>query len=354
MLLVLLLATSCLANLEVGLQDHGQGYVGVSLTNGYPTAVTLLVWNTPFDDMRVTFREDMFFVSDDAGLPMRFDGVRMKRFPTGEDFRVLQAGETIDTAISIAHGYQLPRAGVYTVVLGAVAQIAMHEFMDLQTINNDVLAAEFKAVVLKSNALNITVSTPTPLRFWEVPRDPIVEAITWTSCTSARQTTVSQASVYCGNEADTATSCLNGLSCSTISSCPRYTTWFGACSSSNLQTVKDTYTSISSANKGNFGIDCSGTGCGTGTYAYVYANDATRTIHLCSAFWNAGTSKCACPTTDLQAGTLVHEFAHFTTVAGTSDYKYGTAAAKQLAIDNPNQAVKNSDNVEYFAEHCGC
>jgi peptidyl-Lys metalloendopeptidase len=42
---------------------------------------------------------------------------------------------------------------------------------------------------------------------------------------------------------------------------------------------------------------------------------------------------------------------HFTVVAGTDDYVYGQAGAKNLAITNPDNAVMNADNHEYFAEN---
>ena len=41
---------------------------------------------------------------------------------------------------------------------------------------------------------------------------------------------------------------------------------------------------------------------------------------------------------------------HFTSIGGTHDYKYGTAAALQLARSNPARALNNADNFEYFIE----
>ena len=73
--------------------------------------------------------------------------------------------------------------------------------------------------------------------------------------------------------------------------------------------------------------------------------DCPYRVHLCNAFWNAPSLGI-----DSKAGTLVHETSHFTVVAGTQDYAYGTTAAKNLAISNPDRAVMNADNHEYFAE----
>jgi peptidyl-Lys metalloendopeptidase len=89
-------------------------------------------------------------------------------------------------------------------------------------------------------------------------------------------------------------------------------------------------------------FDC---GCKQNYYAYVYSNQPYR-IYLCKAFWTAPMTG-----TDSKAGTLIHEVSHFDVVAGTDDHVYGQTNAKNLAISNPNNAVNNADNHEYFAEN---
>jgi peptidyl-Lys metalloendopeptidase len=353
MFLVLLLATSCLAGLEIGLNAQDQAFVGVSFTNTYPTAVTMLKWNTPFDDMHTLFCGNMFTVLDNTGSVMRFDGALLKRFPTANDFVVIQPGQTIHTAVNIAEGYQLPQAGEYQVLLTTTITLSM-QALDLQTINTEVLATQFQSIDVKSGLALIRVSHATPRRPWEVPFEPVAMAISLKNCNNAtRANEVNQAYNYAVAESSSATSCLNGMSSCTSGSCSRYPTWFGACSSNNLQTVKNTYVAISNAwNKGAY-ADCTPPNCPANTYAYVYASDTTHTIYLCSAFWTAGKVQCAGANNfDLQAGTLNHEMSHFSDVAGTADHQYGTTAAKALANSDPNRAIKNADNVEYFAENC--
>ncbi len=53
---------------------------------------------------------------------------------------------------------------------------------------------------------------------------------------------------------------------------------------------------------------------------------------------------------DSKAGTLIHEISHFNVVAGTGDIVYGASGAHNLAVTSPNQAIRNADNHEYFAE----
>jgi len=83
-----------------------------------------------------------------------------------------------------------------------------------------------------------------------------------------------------------------------------------------------------------------------GVYAYVYPADATHTIYCCSVFW--GINKIG--GFDTQAGTLLHELSHFNNIGGTGDWAYGTAACRNLANNNPNNAVNNADSFEYFGE----
>ena len=89
-------------------------------------------------------------------------------------------------------------------------------------------------------------------------------------------------------------------------------------------------------------FDC---GCKKKYYAYVYPNQPYK-IYLCSVYWTAPATG-----TDSKAGTLIHEMSHFYVVASTDDYVYGQSGAKNLAITNPDNAVMNADNHEYFAEN---
>ncbi len=86
-------------------------------------------------------------------------------------------------------------------------------------------------------------------------------------------------------------------------------------------------------------------------------------IYLCDEFFNS-------PVTgyDSRASTLVHEVrqvhqatphnltsfsvhqaSHFNVNGGTDDIAYGTDDCLNLAEDNPDQAVDNASNYEYFS-----
>ena len=125
----------------------------------------------------------------------------------------------------------------------------------------------------------------------------------------------------------------------------RYTTWFGAYTSSRYGTAKQHFVDIDAAidqSGGQVTINC---GCNQSYYAYVYPTRPYE-IFVCRAFWSAPLTG-----TDSKAGTLIHETSHFNVVAGTDDHVYGQAGAKSLAISDPAAALDNADSHEYFAEN---
>lgn len=44
-----------------------------------------------------------------------------------------------------------------------------------------------------------------------------------------------------------------------------------------------------------------------------------------------------------QVSTIVHEATHFRDTLGTSDHGYGVDVCKQLALDDPDEAVDNAE-----------
>ena len=94
----------------------------------------------------------------------------------------------------------------------------------------------------------------------------------------------------------------------------------------------------------------------TNAYAYVYKPnkvisaiksffgiESKQTIYLGSQFFYAPAEG-----VDTQSGVLVHESSHLT--SDTMDYVYGTEKATRLASDDPDKAMNNADNVEYYYE----
>ncbi len=157
-------------------------------------------------------------------------------------------------------------------------------------------------------------------------------------CTTSQQSSLASARAQASTYSADALSYLNANKTGS-----RYTTWFGVYDAGRYSTATTHFNKISSAmDTASVQFDC---GCKKKYYAYVYPTKP-YIIYLCSVFWTAPLTG-----TDSKAGTLIHEMSHFTVVASTNDYVYGQSGAMSLASSNPNNAVNNADNHEYFAEN---
>jgi Lysine-specific metallo-endopeptidase len=80
------------------------------------------------------------------------------------------------------------------------------------------------------------------------------------------------------------------------------------------------------------------------TYAYVDPGDLTK-INLGLKFLSA-------PATGANSklGSIVHEVTHYFLTGNTDDIRYGKNDCLQLAQQDPDSALKNADNYEYFIE----
>jgi hypothetical protein len=120
-----------------------------------------------------------------------------------------------------------------------------------------------------------------------------------------------------------------------------YLRWFGTYDASRARYVIQTYRLISDAlEKGvEFACDCSDN---MKIYAYVFPG-LKRRIHLCGLFWSAPYSGL-----NSKPGVIIHELAHEVLRGG--DFHYSVPKAESLAVNFPWLAVRNADNIEYFAE----
>jgi peptidyl-Lys metalloendopeptidase len=301
-------------------------FVTVTFTNNARHAVKLLSWYTAAEELE----EDLFEVSLE-GRPVEYIGPHYKRpAPQKEDFVVLPPGKTLTRDVNLSRFYDLSQTGDYTIRYSA----------ELSAQNAE------KVVALDSNAANLWIEgRANPVVNGAAGAQPaegssfLTSSVAFTKCTVSQQSTVMSALDASSTMANDATNYLNG----TPTASARYTTWFGAYSSSGWGTAKDHFVSIKDAlDTKPLTFNC---GCKKQYYAYVYPNQP-YIVYLCSVFWNAPLSG-----TDSKGGTIIHELSHFTAVAGTDDFAYGQTNAKALAKSNPSQALFNADNHEYFAEN---
>ena len=312
------------------------GTVQVKVTNNSNEIVKVPYWQLP----NASAESKLFQVSRD-GKPVEYLGKLVKRgAPTEADLVSFQPYETKVYNVNLAESYDLAHGGGYTVGYRSMLDGAR------TAKGRRIGDAAGRIPTLGSAPLQVFVDDANTLRSLQGGRKPsgggIVyqNGVGYANCSSTQITgaaaAVGQARTYSENAKGYLAANKQGA---------RYTTWFGAYTSSRYSTVNQHFVAIDAAidqTNNNVVIDC---GCNQSYYAYVYPNQPYR-IYVCRAFWSAPNAG-----TDSRGGTLIHETSHFTVVAGTDDHVYGQSGAKSLAISDPAAAIDNADSHEYFAEN---
>jgi len=274
---------------------------------------------------------------------MKYEGALVKRpLPSAADFTILRPGESRVSRVDLAGAYDLRTSGDYTVTFASPMQHA-----SLST-----------GEMLRQDSGAPMIAKSVPVRAWIDGSDrlgkgnntqakgkpgsggTVVNGVTYVGCSSTQISGAGNAVVQARVYSENAKGYLN-----TGTVGPRYTTWFGAYTSTRYNTAKSHFTSIDAAldqSGGQIKINC---GCNQNYYAYVYPTKPYE-IFVCKVFWTAPLTG-----TDSKAGTLIHETSHFNVVAGTDDHVYGQSGAKSLALSDPDAALDNADSHEYFAEN---
>jgi len=276
------------------------------------------------------------------GTPVQYVGRLVKRsVPTLGDMFELKPGRSVSSVVQLSLEYDMTKAGNYLVIFKHDIGPMLSTSASLLGLNKSIEAAnEF---ILQSPVASLFAEgRPNPRIVEPVEADLQGNLTTYSyvGCSSSQQSSISSALDEATGYAISSVKYLTTLT----SDRPRYNTWFGTFSSTNLNKLKTHYHNIDATFRTKtMSFDC---GCSeAGVFAYVYPNQPYK-IYLCPAFWSAPMTG-----TDSKGGTIVHETSHFTIVAGTNDYAYGQTACKSLARSTPSRAVMNADNHEYFTEN---
>lgn len=139
---------------------------------------------------------------------------------------------------------------------------------------------------------------------------------------------------------------------------PAFERWFGAYSAKNGERVRRVLKGIVKGLKADDGIaTCLNNGqdlCGGDTYAFVSKSDPYN-VSFCPSFFEMDTMK------DLtaenlrdgvgtRAGTIVHEFSHFSIVGDTEDLCYARDVCSDMAQTSSEDAIHNADSYQFFVE----
>lgn len=282
-----------------------------------------------------SFPENTFSIVSDTGASPDFVGARAKySFNAATDFVTLQPGANVSVTHNLGSGYSFTQEGEYKVETTNLL-FYQDEAGNPQPIH---------AVVSSTHQTKLSGSLQSSQRRTR----GMGKRATFAGCTASQQADINSAlgvsTTYIANAVNYLTSLTSGK--------PRYTTWFGTYNSARKATVLDHFKKIQSSDPQTYQYNCHNQcaleddcDCREDTFAYVNA-DIFGVVHLCNAFWRAGISG-----TDSKAGTIIHEASHLTRNGGTEDIKYGQPRCKQLALDNPADAIRNADSHEYFAEN---
>lgn len=298
--------------------------VQVTVTNTNPYAVKVSKFQLPLDEFSAAY----FTVRGADGSRVAYTGPMVKRARPGDaDTIRLAAGASLTFPVELTAFYDFGN-GLYTIQYKDIEPSA--GFAGLRPVGRVSLKTEARTIVAPASRA-------------AAPKAGVgTQAVTYTGNCSASQRTAITRSVAAAQTYALASQ--NYFIGKTSTATARYTKWFGAATTQRISTGRRNFQRVYSVlATQSLVMDCS---CKSkSTFAYVYP-DLPNKYYLCGAFWSAPMTG-----TDSKAGTLIHETTHFTVVAGTDDYAYGQTDAASLALSNPDQALQNADNHEYFAEN---
>jgi peptidyl-Lys metalloendopeptidase len=267
-----------------------------------------------------------------------------RRAPTAEDVIFLTPGTNVSATIQLSTVYNMTQSGNYIIQYKMSADQVVFKTDGMRKHKIASSNRDEESVLQSPPIVVFVVGRRNLLIEQAIEANTQVRALTptYTGCSTSQTSALSTAINAAESLADNAVVYLNNGQSSA-----RYTTWFGAYSSGNWAIAKSHFTKIQSALKTKtltFNCTCPDK---PNTYAYVYASQHYK-IYLCGAYWPSVATGI-----DSKSGTIIHELAHFTILAGTTDHAYGQSTCKSLAQSNPAKALMNSDNLQYFVEDEG-
>lgn len=306
--------------------------MNVSYTNTSSQNISVLRWNTVLDG-----RVDIDFLSlVYAGKALSYTGRVYKRLPpTSRDYIDFKPGETRSVDVDISTGYNVLFKGEYSLAVKGLDQAPYLNSPVIFTLRED------RAV------------TESDQSFKEFKRNPVFDiqpagiSDHVVNCSADTRVATDNAILSAERIVRISRDDLRNTPANQRSSAKRFNEWFGKYSDGRWATVQshfdEIYSAVSSQTLFFLCIDPGSRDFNV--FAYVYPSKPFF-IYLGGGFLSASETG-----TDSKSGTIIHELSHFSVVASTDDHVYGQRGARQQALSNPNLAVDNADNHEYFTEN---
>jgi len=277
------------------------------------------------------------------GKVIEYDGLHAKRLAASPaEMLELKPDQSKSAEVDLSQGYSLQKGGNITVAFKRKNLKIEVPGASNTPIKVSTPVAKFRVAPLPKASPRLTIgerdrqmaqialeTNPT-----EVPLLPIIEG------SNGRDQIIIDAHRACFENCDNANVNINANP-------ERYATWFGERTGDRVDQVRGVYQDILSRMRGiRFTYKCnSDDQCGGDVIAST--SKGSSTIYLCAQFWNLDPSG-----SESQVGCLVHEHSHAS--GGTIDIPkdgggLGPQYYRDLASENPNQAVSCAYNFEYYA-----
>jgi Lysine-specific metallo-endopeptidase len=326
--------------------------VKFDLANREDQDLYILTWYTPLEGLI----SDCLRVERD-GVRLYYDGLLAKRGePTRENYVLVPAGRKVSNVFDLNSAYDVSDPGNYSVALET--EIRDYFFVS-PTMTLEEHIAERRQLSLAQSIQSdeerfIVVPSEVPgkgrrlLTKGEEARElapPPSEEELMLENVGVREPAVSGGTA--GHQAqarqahfDTYDLCVGAMGM--LANDNVFREWFGIFSDQRLQRVRDSFSRIKNQMESRtFTYAVSGPDCKINMHAYTHMG--ITQIWLCDPFWS---SPAIGP--DSKACTLLHEHSHAS--ASTQDLIYSRDDCRALAQVNPDKAVINASNYEYFAE----
>jgi len=299
--------------------DGSATSVLVSFTNDLPRQAFLLKWRTPFDELESLYS---FVVKKDGNQEEYRGAIALCLGPEKHDYLEFNAFQTRSLTVDLADAFDFAEVGQYEVQLSVRMLEAYPKIQD-------------ETGIITSNVIAVLVTMPSVVK---VEMSGAPDAITFVNCTNAHQNVLNPAWRDFGVAA--------GWMRSTVAVNPQgsalYRTWFGIFDNGRYTTVSNCINNLEAdfrANSKQF--YCNPRGCSPGVVAFV-SSGSPNTIHVCQLYFQLSNRD--------HIFVIVHEELHFGPICGAPDYVYGRQGSMNLAISNPANAVRNSDNYRFYGE----
>lgn len=341
-------------SIELTVKDEqiiGEHIIGnFSITNISNHEVALLKWWTPLEDIST----NIFNIYFEKEEKVPYEGIMRKRGPkTESDFIVFQPMDEVTVSFDLSENYYLKNPGkylfLYKPLFKLVFNIERKSFKDwknesYRSLVGAPIEAQFELKLPLKEKEFAPVQTikyhSLSLLNTRISRDQIGNIIFGDEFNRNEIEILNSSAETVINLIENSINILTTESDSLL-----FREWFGNFSRnrfrqviSNFETMYNSITRETYFFQPAFESNC-------GSHSFAYAFPFSETIFFCNYFWITENEEF-----DTKPGVIIHELSHCSFGANDDQEGDNYYSAKILASNNPDRAVENANNYEYFSE----